>query len=104
MENLIILKTKASQGYELIDSGDGEKLERFGAHSVALSEKYSIEGQVKALEKLYLEAILQNWRGNFFEQMISNNMNSMNKIPRRINRIIRTEIGKIMPRNAKKKK
>jgi len=32
MENLIILKTKASQDYELIDSGDGEKLERFGQY------------------------------------------------------------------------
>jgi len=69
---------------------------------VLLSEKYSIEGQVKALEKLYLEAILQNWRGNFFERM-SNNMNNMNKIPTRINRIIRTEIGKIMPRKKKTK-
>jgi len=30
MESPIILKTKSSQDYELIDSGDGEKLERFG--------------------------------------------------------------------------
>jgi 1,2-diacylglycerol 3-alpha-glucosyltransferase len=82
---------------------DREKLERFGKHSTELSEKYSIEGQVKALEKLYLEAILQNWRGNFFERMITNNMNNMNKIPTRINRIIRTEIGKMMPRKKKKK-
>jgi 1,2-diacylglycerol 3-alpha-glucosyltransferase len=82
---------------------DHEKLERFGKHSVMLSEKYSIDGQVKALEKLYLEAILQNWRGNLFERMITNNMNNMNKIPRRINRIIRTEIGKIIPRKKKKK-
>jgi len=82
---------------------DSKKLERFGQHSMLLSEKYSIEGQVKALEKLYLEAILQNWRGNFFERM-SNNMSNMNKIPRRINRMIRAEIGKIMPRNTKKKK
>lgn len=78
---------------------DHEKLERFGKHSMLLSEKYSIEGQVKALEKLYLEAILQNWRGNFFERMMPKNMN---KIPRRINRIIRTEIGKMMPRKKKK--
>ena len=82
---------------------DREKLERFGKHSMLLSEKYSIEGQVKALEKLYLEAILQNWRGNFFQRMMSNNMNNMNKIPRRINRMIRTEIGKMMPRKKKKK-
>ncbi|MBI5823932.1 MAG: glycosyltransferase [Chloroflexi bacterium] len=78
---------------------DREKLERFGRHSMLLSEKYSIEGQVKALEKLYLEAILQNWRGNFFERMMPKNMN---KIPTRINRIIRTEIGKMMPRKKKK--
>lgn len=81
---------------------DREKLERFGKHSMMLSEKYSIEGQVRLLEKLYLEAILQNWRGNFFQRMISNNMNNMNKIPRRINRIIRTEIGKMMPGKKKK--
>ena len=79
---------------------DRKKLERFGEHSVMLSEKYSIDGQVKTLEKLYLEAILQNWRGNFFERMMPKNMN---KIPRRINRIIRTEIGKIMPRKKKTK-
>ena len=30
MESSIILKTEPSQDYELIDSGDGEKLERFG--------------------------------------------------------------------------
>ena len=78
---------------------DHEKLERFGKHSTELSEKYSIEGQVKALEKLYLEAILQNWRGNFFQRMMPKNMN---RIPRRINRIIRTEIGKIMPSKKKK--
>lgn len=78
---------------------DHEKLERFGKHSTELSEKYSIEGQVKALEKLYLEAILQNWRGNLFQRMMPKNMN---RIPRRINRIIRTEIGKIMPSKKKK--
>jgi len=80
--------------------GDREKLERFGKYSLQLSEKYSIEGQVKALEKLYLEAILQNWRGNFFERMMPK---SMERIPRRINRMIRTEIGKIMPRKKKSK-
>jgi 1,2-diacylglycerol 3-alpha-glucosyltransferase len=42
---------------------DREKLKRFGAKSAELSEKYSIEGQVKSLENLYMEAILQNWRG-----------------------------------------
>ncbi|MCZ2120699.1 MAG: glycosyltransferase [Anaerolineales bacterium] len=42
---------------------DRAKLERFGKRSSELSEKYSIEGQVKALEQLYVESILQNWRG-----------------------------------------
>ncbi len=32
MENLKILTTKASKDYELLDSGDGEKLERFGQY------------------------------------------------------------------------
>jgi len=32
MKNLEILITKPSKDYELIDSGDGEKLERFGAY------------------------------------------------------------------------
>ena len=80
--------------------GDCEKLERFGKHSMELSEKYSIEGQVKALEKLYMEAILQNWRGSLFQRMMPKNINA---IPTRINRIIRTEIGKIMPGKKKKK-
>lgn len=42
---------------------DHKKLKEFGKHSLHLSEKFSIEGQVKALESLYFEAILQNWRG-----------------------------------------
>ena len=42
---------------------DKAKLGRFGKRSTELSEKFSIEGQVKALEQLYFEAILQNWRG-----------------------------------------
>lgn len=32
MENLKILKTEVSKDYELIDSGEGEKLERFGQY------------------------------------------------------------------------
>jgi 1,2-diacylglycerol 3-alpha-glucosyltransferase len=40
-----------------------EKLERFGKRSAELSQKFSIEGQVETLENLYIEAILQNWRG-----------------------------------------
>lgn len=72
---------------------DREKLERFGKHSLVLSEKYSIEGQVRALEKLYLEAILQNWRGKFFQRIVPN----FNQIPTRI----RTEIGRIVPRRKK---
>jgi len=39
------------------------QLEQYGRRSSELSENYSIEGQVRALENLYLEAILQNWRG-----------------------------------------
>ncbi len=42
---------------------DREKLVRFGKKSAELSQKFSIEGQVEALEALYIEAILQNWRG-----------------------------------------
>jgi 1,2-diacylglycerol 3-alpha-glucosyltransferase len=41
-----------------------EDLVRYGKRSTELSEKFSIEGQVRALEHLYLEAILQNWRGS----------------------------------------
>jgi len=32
MDNLKVLITKASEGYELLDSGNGEKLERFGEY------------------------------------------------------------------------
>lgn len=78
---------------------DRERLQRFGKHSFILSEKYSIETQVKSLEKLYLEAILQNWRGNMFTRMMQKNIN---QIPRRINRVIRAEIGKMMPNRKKK--
>lgn len=75
---------------------DRERLNRFSGHSAALSEKYSIETQVKSLEKLYLEAILQNWRGNFFKRMFPR---QINEIPTRI----RSEIDKLMPgRNHKK--
>lgn len=78
---------------------DRERLKRFSQHSFMLSEKYSIETQVKSLEKLYLEAILQNWRGNFFQRMIPKDIN---RIPTRINRAIRTEIDKMMPNRKKK--
>jgi 1,2-diacylglycerol 3-alpha-glucosyltransferase len=44
---------------------DSEKLIRYGKRSLELSEKFSIESQVRTLERLYLEAILQNWRGSF---------------------------------------
>lgn len=73
-----------------------EKLERFGLHSVALSEKYSIEGQVKALEKLYMEAILQNWRGRFFERFMPKDIEH---IPERIGR----RITRILPHSSKGK-
>lgn len=75
---------------------DREKLERFGKHSMTLSEKYSIAGQVKALEKLYMEAILQNWRGRFFERFIPKDIEH---IPRRIGR----RITSILPRRSKEK-
>jgi 1,2-diacylglycerol 3-alpha-glucosyltransferase len=42
---------------------DPVKIEKYGKRSSELSLKYSIEGQVQALEDLYIEAILQNWRG-----------------------------------------
>jgi 1,2-diacylglycerol 3-alpha-glucosyltransferase len=48
---------------------DPEKLERYGKRSSELSEKFSIEGQVKALENLYFGAILQNWRGSFVSRI-----------------------------------
>jgi 1,2-diacylglycerol 3-alpha-glucosyltransferase len=48
---------------------DPEKLERYGKRSTELSEKFSIEGQVKALENLYFGSILQNWRGSFVSRI-----------------------------------
>lgn len=76
---------------------DREKLTRFGKHSAALSEKYSIEGQVKALEKLYMEAILQNWRGRLIERLLPKDID---KIPGRISQ----EINKILPGRSKENK
>lgn len=64
---------------------DNKKLEEFGKHSAKLSEKYSIEEQVIALEKLYLEAILQNWRGNFITRFISK---EIKEFPNRINNLL----------------
>ncbi|HET7143044.1 MAG TPA: glycosyltransferase [Anaerolineales bacterium] len=43
---------------------DPGQLARYGKRSTALSERFSIEGQVSSLENLYIEAILQNWRGS----------------------------------------
>ena len=48
---------------------DPKKLARYGKRSTELSEKFSIEGQVRALENLYIEAILQNWRGSFMSRI-----------------------------------
>ncbi len=76
---------------------DKKKLEAFGKRSALLSEKYSIEGQVKALEKLYTEAILQNWRGNFISRMIPKEIKELNKIPGKITQ----EITKILPKRKK---
>lgn len=49
---------------------DPAKLERFGKRSLELSRKFSIEGQVQALENLYIEAILQNWRGKWVSRLL----------------------------------
>jgi 1,2-diacylglycerol 3-alpha-glucosyltransferase len=46
-----------------------EKLTRYGKRSMELSEKFSIETQVRTLENLYYEAILQNWRGSFVSRI-----------------------------------
>lgn len=78
---------------------DCERLKCFSEQSTVLSEKYSIDTQVRSLEKLYMEAILQNWRGNFFRRMIPKRIN---QIPTQINRAIRSEIGKLMPGRRKK--
>ena len=48
---------------------DPEKLTQYGKRSLELSEKFSIEGQVRTLENLYFEAILQNWRGSFVSRI-----------------------------------
>ncbi len=48
---------------------DPEKLARYGKRSLELSRKFSIEEQVRTLEHLYLEAILQNWRGSFVSRI-----------------------------------
>lgn len=86
---------------------DRQRLERFGQHSLSLSEKYSIEAQVKALEKLYMEAILQNWRGNFFKRMMPKQLNGIpQKITKEINEIpqkITREINKILPGKSKER-
>ncbi|MDO9301679.1 MAG: glycosyltransferase [Anaerolineales bacterium] len=48
---------------------DPEKLARYGKRSTELSGKFSIEEQVRSLENLYFEAILQNWRGSFVSRI-----------------------------------
>lgn len=48
---------------------DPAKLARYGKRSLELSAKYSIEEQVRSLEDLYIEAILQNWRGSFISRI-----------------------------------
>ncbi len=48
---------------------DPDRLKRYGKRSMELSEKYSIEGQVRALETLYIESILQNWRGSLVSRI-----------------------------------
>lgn len=70
-------------------------VERFRRRSLELSDHFSIETQVRALEKLYMEAILQNWRGNLIERFMPKNMD---KIPEQITR----NINKILPRRSEK--
>jgi len=48
---------------------DPEKLVQYGKRSTELSEKFSIEGQVRSLENLYFGAILQNWRGSLVSRI-----------------------------------
>jgi 1,2-diacylglycerol 3-alpha-glucosyltransferase len=48
---------------------DPERLARYGKRSAELSKKYSIEQQVRSLENLYIEAILQHWRGSFVSRI-----------------------------------
>jgi 1,2-diacylglycerol 3-alpha-glucosyltransferase len=55
---------------------DPERLKRYGNRSVELSRKYSIETQVRSLENLYIEAILQHWRGSFVKR-ISRSLKSL---------------------------
>ncbi|KXK13129.1 MAG: putative glycosyltransferase [Chloroflexi bacterium OLB14] len=78
---------------------DKKKIEAFGKHSALLSEKYSIEGQVKSLEKLYTEAILQNWRGHFISNMIPK---QIKEFPQRIDKLIPKQINDLLPRRKKK--
>ncbi|MBL8063948.1 MAG: glycosyltransferase [Anaerolineales bacterium] len=92
------VKTYADMLADLLS--DHDRLKRFAEHSAVLSEKYSIETQVRSLEKLYLEAILQNWRGKFFRRIIPE---SINKIPGQINRMIRDEVDKIFPGRKREK-
>lgn len=41
---------------------DPHKLAQYGQRSLEISQQFSIEGQVQAMQALYVEAILQNWR------------------------------------------
>ncbi len=50
---------------------DDAKMERYGKRSMEFSQKFSIQGQVEALEDLYMEAILQNWRGKGVARIFS---------------------------------
>lgn len=62
MENLKILMTKASKDYELLDSGEGEKLERFGQYTLrrpdpqALWKKNLAEKTWKEADASFLRA------------------------------------------------
>jgi len=74
---------------------DPSAMQRFRQRSLELSDQFSIENQVCALEKLYIEAILQNWRGNLIERFIPK---SLENIPKRIT----YNINKILPKRSDK--
>lgn len=68
---------------------DPAAMQRFSKRSLELCDKFSIDTQVLSLEKLYMEAILQNWRGGLISRRLE-------EIPGRISR----NINKLLPRRS----
>jgi 1,2-diacylglycerol 3-alpha-glucosyltransferase len=68
---------------------DASQLERFGKKSTELSQKYSIEEQVRSLETLYIESVLQHWRG---KHGVRERLNTMRKDGVRTLRSIRQKV------------